>query len=110
MDITVSAPSACEARVRRVEGENAFVLQPVFTASRDRKTVLYLTVTGDNGRERLFTVDVSGVTGKLALTELRKVVPQFDREPAGTVDDEAAGEPDLPEPVRMFDSAAKEGE
>lgn len=78
MKLTVKAPVPYEARSSWSEAAGELVVQPVFTGARDKKTVLYLSVLGSTGRERLFTLDISGSTGRLILTEFRETEPQFD--------------------------------
>jgi hypothetical protein len=79
MKIIVSGPSHGEARILpATAGEMA--IQPIFTGPRDRKTVFYLTVASDTGRERRFTLDVHGSTGRLQLMEVKETVAAFDQE------------------------------
>lgn len=81
MKIVMEFAHASEGRVR-IQGagnDSTLQIEPSFGSMRGPKTICYLTVKGDKGREKLYSLVVSSRSGRLSLSEFTPSPAPFDQ-------------------------------
>jgi hypothetical protein len=75
--IEIHLPRAYEADTKYDEKKDQITVKPVFVDTSSRP-LAYLSVMGEKGRERKYTLRVSGQTGRVTLVEAKEATCRFD--------------------------------
>jgi hypothetical protein len=76
--VKFQAPSSSQANTVFNAKDGELTISPIFSSDAGSKIVGHFTVIGKSGHEKLFTVRVSGKSGRLSVKEVVPVDSYFD--------------------------------